>query len=176
MKKLWEAFSKELGSSFKTQYGNTEGETFFYWEKQLKKFTKAEIQKGFLKYKTADSTFLSVKMFRPLCEPDHLDLGLPGLNEAFKALIMGEWQNMPEAFRVLFASHRYELRQLSDTESRKRFKPIYDDAVRRIAQGEQIKMQKHVQIENPSGVVHSKKYNGPKGSEAIEVMLGWFKS
>ena len=98
------------------------------------------------------------------------------MEAAFKAVIMAEWQNMPEAFRVLFAQHRYDLRQLTDSEARKRFNPIYDDALRRIAQGEQIKMQEHVQIENPSGVVHSKKYSGPKGSEAIQAMLKGIKS
>ena len=172
MKKLWEAFSKELGTSFNSQYGSSEGETFFYWEKELSKFSQTEIQKGFVKFKNTDSTFLNIKLFRALCEPDHIDLGLPSFESSFKAVIMAEWQNMPESFRVLFAQHRYELRQLTDTDARKRFKPIYDDALRRIAQGEQFKIQERVQIENPSGTVHGRnKYNGPKGSDAIKEML-----
>lgn len=172
MEELWEALTLELGSAFKNQYGDSSSESFGYWTKSLKEFTREQLQQGFLKFKDSGKTYMSLNILRNHCQPDHIDLGLPSFDASFKAVIMAEWQNMPESFRVLFAQHRYELRQLTDSEARKRFKPIYDDALRRIAQGEQIKMQEHVQIENPSGTVHGRnKYNGPKGSDAIKEML-----
>lgn len=178
MKKLWEAFSKELGASFSSQYGSSEGETFFYWEKELSKFSQAEIQKGFVKFKNTDSTFLNIKLFRALCEPDHIDLGLPSMEAAFRAVIMAEWHKMPEAFRVLFAHHRYDLRIRSDAEARKLFKPIYDDAIKRISKGEKIKLSERIAIESYSGTTHTKRHKQPSGNEAmanIKNMMGMSK-
>lgn len=175
MQELWEALTLELGSAFKNQYGDSNGESFAYWTKNLKEFTREQLHQGFVNFKKSGKTYMSLNIFRNHCIPDVDALGLPNFDLAYKALIMAEWGNMPESFRVLFSQHRYELRQLSDAESRKRFKPVYDDAVRRIAQGEQIKIQERLKIENPSGTVHNKKYSGPTGSDAIKLMMRGLK-
>lgn len=167
MQELWEALSIELGAAFQNQYGSAAGTTFQHWARELKEFSREEIQRGFANFKNSGKTYMSLNIFRNHCKPDPEALGLPSMDQAFMALIMAEWQSMPEAFRVLFAKHRYDLRQLSDAEARKRFKPIYDDAVRRIAAGEEIKMRESVKLENPSGTTHTKRHSGPTGNEAL---------
>ena len=88
----------------------------------------------------------------------------------FKAVIMAEWQNMPEAFRVLFAQHRYALRQRSDAEARKLFAPIYQDAIKRISQGEEIKLAECIKLESSSGTTHTRRHDGPTGNEAMSLL------
>lgn len=175
MAKLWQLLTIELGAAFSNQYGDTGGEPFQHWAKELSCFSEKQIVRGFEKFKQSDSTFISLKIFRNHCKPSATDLGLPGFDQAFKALIMAEWQNMPESFRVLFTQHRFNLRQLSDTEARSRFKPIYDDAVRRIAAGEEFKIEQRDQLYGPSGTVKRERYNGPKGSDAIKLMMKGLK-
>ena len=175
MQELWEALTIELGAAFKNQYGDSQGSTFEHWVRELKEFTKEDLQRGFQSFKNSGSTYMSLNVFRSNCKVKAEDLGLPGFDESFRALIMAEWSNMPEAFRVLFTEHRFSLRQLTDTEARKRFKPIYDDAVKRIAAGEKFKIQKREQLYGPSGTTRKERYDGPKGSEAIKLMMKGLK-
>ena len=167
MLKLWQAFSRELGAAFNSQHGQPEGETFCYWEKELRAFTEDQLQKGFIRWKKSENTFLSIKLFRSLCEPNAETLGLPSFEVSLKAVILKEWHKLPEAFRVLFAQHRYDLKIRSDAEAKKYFKPFYEDAIKRISQGEEIKMRESIKLESKSGTTHTRHINGPTGNEAM---------
>lgn len=165
----------ELGSAFCRQYGDIGGPVYRQWANDLKCFSEKQLVEGLRRFKESGSTYMSLNIFRNHCKPSANDLGLPGFDESFRALIMAEWHKMPESFRVLFTQHRFNLRQLSDTEARNRFKPIYDDAVRRIAAGEEFKIEQRDQLYGPSGTVKRERYNGPKGSDAIKLMMKGLK-
>lgn len=175
MTKLWQLLTSELGSAFRNQYGNAGGSEFNHWAKELSEFTESQLVNGLENFKNSGKTYMSLNIFRNHCKPDAEALGLPNFEAAFRALIMAEWQNMPEAFRVLFAQHRYDLRQRSDAEARKLFRPIYEDAIKRISQGEEIKLAERIKLENPSGTTHTNRFKGPTGNEAmksIKKMMG----
>lgn len=171
MKMVWQILARELGPGFITQYGDTEGEDFLYWENDLKELSSSDFERGLIKFKSKSGTFISLKLFRELCIASNDDLGLPSMQDSYLSLVLGEWHKMPEAFRVLFVQHRYQLRNMTDTAGRAFFKPIYEDAIKRIAAGEQIKIQKREMLDNPSGLTKSKKVDGPTGKEAMKILL-----
>ena len=172
MTKLWQLLTDELGSAFRNQYGDAGGTAFNHWSKELAAFSESQLVAGLNKFKKAGSTYMSLNIFRNLCTPKAEDFGLPSFDEAFSAVIFAKWADVPEAMQVLFSQHRYDLKQLSDTEARKRFKPIYEDAIKRILAGEEIKKQERARLENPSGTTHTKTHNGPTGNEALSNLLG----
>ena len=172
MAKLWQLLTDELGSAFRNQYGDAGGEVFNRWARELAEFSESQLVNGLNKFKASKSTYMSLNVLRNLCTPSADDLGLASLETAFNAVIFARWAEVPEAMQVLFAKHRYDLKQLSSTEAMKRFKPIYDDAVKRILAGEEIKKQERARLDNPSGTTHTKKYNGPTGNEALSNLLG----
>jgi len=165
MTRLWALLTAELGSAFRNQYGPPEGDTFNYWLHELKDFSEEQLVNGFNKFKASGSTYMSLNVFRNHCRATSSDLGLPSFEEAYKAVIFSAWGRLPVAFRVLFSDHAFNLRKLSEAEARKAFKPIYDDAVQRIARGEKFSLPNHYEIEyqprpNPSGVVHARRKRG----------------
>lgn len=178
MMRLWALLTAELGSAFRNQYGPSEGETFNYWVHELKDFTEEQLVNGFNKFKESGSTYMSLNIFRNHCRVTHSDLGLPSFEEAYHAVIFSSWTKMPAAFRVLFADHAFNLRKLSASDSRKSFKPLYDDAVARVARGEKFTLPNNLHIapqpsSNPSGVVHAKRRGNLKevGNQAMANLL-----
>jgi hypothetical protein len=172
MTKLWQLLTDELGSAFKNQYGMAGSSSFDYWARELSEFSEAQLVKGFHGFKNSGSTYMSLNIMRNHCKPKAVDLGLPEFEATYRALILAQWNMMPEAFRVLFAQHRFDLRQLAESEARKRFKPIYENAVRRIAAGEVFKIQERPQIENPSGTTHTKKFGRDQVRTVMNDLLG----
>lgn len=169
--KLWALLTAELGTAFRTQFGEPEGKVFDFWRKELSEFSEAQLVDGFNKFKNSGKTYMSLNVFRNHCKKSHQDLGLPSAEQSFKAVILAEWAVLPEAFKVIFAPHRYSLRQLSAIEAFKQFKPIYEDAVRRLADGEVIKMPERPLIEMQKPKISAVHKNGLKGSEAIKHLL-----
>jgi hypothetical protein len=176
MTELWESLTLELGSAFKNQYGDTSSSTFKHWCKELVEFTREDLQRGFIKFKNSGKTYMSLNIFRSHCKASASDLGLPDLEASFTAMIFGRWGQLPEAFQVVFADHRYRLRQLSEEAARKQFKPIYENTVERIAKGEVIKKPERTLISSDSGTVHAKKHNGPVGNAAMKGLLSMMGS
>lgn len=172
MTKLWEMLTRELGRAFETQYGRAGGEMFNHWARELAEFSESQLVAGFDRFKKSGSTYMSLNVLRNLCTPKAEDFGLPSFDEAFNAVIFAKWSEVPEAMQVLFSQHRYDLKQLSSTGARKAFKPIYEDAIKRILAGEEIKKQERTRLANPSGTTHTKKHNGPTGNEALSNLLG----
>lgn len=177
MNKLWALLTAELGSAFRTQYGQPDGDAFNYWSHELKDFTEEQLVNGFNKFKRSGSTYMSLNVFRKHCRPDHSELGLPSFEQAYDSVIFSAWHKLPTAFRVLFSDHAFNLRKLSASESKKTFKPIYEDALNRVARGEKFSLPNNPEIEhqprsNPSGVVRLKRGNLKKiGNEALSDLL-----
>ena len=146
MKSLWETLSRELGPAFKTQYGHVDGETFKHWEKDLSCFSSQELMAAFNKFKGTDDTFISLKLFRTLCKTTSEDLGLPSLHDTYRAVIFSSWGALPESFKVLFTKHAFSLKQMNESDALRMFKPIYEDAIKRIAGGEILKIPDTVRI------------------------------
>lgn len=147
MTKLWQLLTAELGASFKNQYGNVGETTFRYWAQELRDFDSSQIIQGFERFKKADSEWLNIKIFRRYCKPCPKELGLPDFEQSYQDLIFARWSNMPVEFRVLFSDHLFNLRRAPEAEARKRFKDLYDDAVRRIAAGEKFNIPMRFAIE-----------------------------
>lgn len=166
MKSLWETLSRELGPSFKTQYGHVDGDTFKYWEKDLSCFSSQELMTAFNKFKDTDDTFISLKLFRNLCKTTSEDLGLPSLHDTYRAVVFSNWGALPESFKVLFAKHAFSLKQINESEALKMFKPIYEDAIKRISKGEVLKIPDTVRIERQP--VENDCYEKPKKKATAE--------
>lgn len=176
MTELWELLTLELGSAFKNQYGDTSGTTFRHWCKELAEFSREDLQRGFVNFKNSRKTYMSLNIFRNHCKRSASELGLPDIDTSFTAMIFGRWGQLPEAFQVVFAQHRYDLRQLSDEAARKRFKSIYESTVDRIAKGEVIKKPEVDMIEVDSGTTHTGKVKGPTGNKALQGLLSMMGS
>ena len=114
-------------------------------------------------------------MFSGWCEPSAEDMGLPSLEAAYQDLIHGRWGNMPIAFRVVFSSQRYNLRDMNEVQARKKFTILYRETVQRIANGEKFEIPERPAIASPSGTTHTK-INGPTGNEAMRNLLGMMGS
>ena len=179
MNRLWALLTAELGSAFRTQYGQPNGDAFNYWSHELKDFTEEQLVNGFNKFKKSGSTYMSLNVFRNHCRSSHQELGLPSCEEAYNSVIFSAWSKLPTAFRVLFADHAFNLRKLPASEAKKTFKSLYDDAVQRVASGETFSLPNSPEIEyqprgNPSGVVHAKFKRGDLkeiGNQAMSELL-----
>ena len=147
MKIIWQTLAKELGPGFITQYGEPEGEDFLYWEKSLSSFSENDFKRGLNKFKEQGGTFISLKLFRSLCKISHKDLGLPSMMETYQAVAFEHWHKLPESFRVLFSSHAYMLKGKSERDAIAYFKPVYENGIARIADGEEFKINYRPQIE-----------------------------
>lgn len=175
MTQLWELLTKELGSAFGNQYGRAGGHVFNHWKTALSGFTEPQLMRGFQKFIDSGKTYMSLNIFRNHCRAAPRDLGLPDENVVFMALILARWGEMPEQLRIALSPYRYELRQLTEANARKRFKEIYRDVVEKIARGVIFEKPNVPQIASPSGTVHTKN-NGLSGQEALNSLLQMFGS
>lgn len=91
MTKLWQLLTQELGRAFETQYGRAGEATFKHWALELAEFTEAQLVQGLNKFKKSGSTYMSLNIFRNLCEPKAEELGMPSFDETFRDLILAEW-------------------------------------------------------------------------------------
>lgn len=170
MQELWEALSIELGAAFKNQYGDASGSVFEYWERELRDFSRDDIQRGFVKFKNSDSTFISLKIFRKLCKVSGEDLGIEEINKAMLKTIRGQWDELHPAFQAVARDYNlYQMRRVSADESMKMFKPLYDEVIKRIASGEEFQPVKMISKEAPKPVVG--KLDPEKGKETLERLL-----
>lgn len=168
MAKLWALLTNELGQGFRTQFGDEGGESFRYWCEQLKGFTEQEIFKGVERWVYSDDRFINVKIIRSLCKPRPEDFGLPSVEEAFKIAFARDWENAHPALQCVLSERMYDLRRMTDAQSRQAFAKIYREIVERVSSGEEFNRPPSIE-HNPSGVVHTRASRGAAAQARMEI-------
>ena len=171
MTKVWQCLSDELGSAFKSQYGQTGEPVFKRWCDELSEFSEQQLFDGLQKFKNSGSTYMSLNIFRNHCKPKAQDLGLMTFEQAHPLIIRREWENLHPAFQHLARGYDlYEIKRMTHENSSKALRGLYSEVISALARGETFERLEAIES-NPSGVTHVTDKDIKKGREVLSDLL-----
>lgn len=171
MTKVWQCLSDELGSAFKSQYGQTGEPVFKRWCDELSEFNEQQLFDGLQKFKQSGSTYMSLNIFRNHCKPKAQDLGLISFEQAHPLIIKRQWASLHPAFQHVARGYDlYNISRMSSENSAKALRPLFAEVVDRLARGETFERLEAIES-NPSGVTHVGEADRKKGREVLSALL-----
>lgn len=107
MTKLWTLFSREYGTGFITQWGDTEGQEFYHWTRELMQFSEAELVAGWERFKQSSEKYLNLANFRACLKPAAETLQIEPFETALRLVNLRAWEELHPAFQRV-AMETYE--------------------------------------------------------------------
>lgn len=137
MDRLWLRMSRIYGHRWTANFGAADDGT---WAKGLRGLSGQQIALGLSRCVSgADPWPPTLPEFRALCTPSAEDLGLPGLDAAYREAANADrdhaWSH-PAVYVATQAVGLFELRTLTQDKSRPLFERAYEIACRRVIAGE----------------------------------------
>lgn len=135
--KLWRLMTDIFGYRWASAYGTTDQSGT--WGKGLAGLTSEDIGRGVRKVIELGMDWPpSMPEFRKLCEPDEADLGLPTMDQAYRAAARRDWKLHPAVFHAAKIVGQWELEQKPEYITRPLFAKAWETVVKRIRAGEQL--------------------------------------
>lgn len=108
-------------------------------------------------------------MFAGWCKPSSKDYGIEDFEIAYRKTLSRDWENLHPAFQhVAQTQDMFSIRSKSEKESKKLFKVMYDEVVKRASSGENFKRLVSDEKQTPSG---TKPFGRDKGNRALSELI-----
>lgn len=134
--KLWRLMTEVFGHRWASAYGASDSGT---WAKGLAGLDSEDVGRGVRRVIEAGMDWPpSLPEFRKLCEPDEADLGLPTMNQAYRAAARRDWSLHLAVYHAAKIVGIWELEQKPEYITRPQFEKAWGSIVKRIRAGEKL--------------------------------------
>jgi hypothetical protein len=135
--KLWRLMTEVFGYRWASAYGTTDQSGT--WSKGLAGLTAEDIGRGVRRVIDLGMEWPpSLPEFRKLCEPDEVDLGLPTMDQAYRAASRRDWSLHPAVYHAAKIVGVWDLEQKPEHITRPRFADAWESIIKRIRSGEML--------------------------------------
>ena len=168
-----------MGAVFVNQFGDVGGSAWETWCAALGKYSPDQIKQGYARFLASDRTYINLKIFQSLCEPDPSDYGLPDEDKAFRQAVYAtrqrgssDWSRIhPAVYWSYLQLDAYNWRQEKEETATKKFCVIYRKAIDKAVKGFQFPATPKA-LEAPKQFKSMRKEKGQARMKALLASVG----